>query len=195
MTKLILSDRFNDALLYALDLHHKQYRKHTGVPYAAHLLGVASLVLEDGGDEDEAIAALLHDAVEDQGGLATLNHIRLVYGEKVADIVDGCTDAYETPKPPWKGRKLSYIEHLKKASAAIIRVSLADKLYNAHSILRSLWLKGEVTWKRFNGGKDGTLWYYRSLLKEYKQISYSPMVKELEITFNEIMKLVNEENG
>jgi GTP pyrophosphokinase len=189
MSKLILSERFAEALSFALSLHRDQYRKHTGIPYIAHLLGVTSLVLDDGGDEDEAIAALLHDAVEDQGGLKTLNKIRNTFGSNVADIVDGCTDSYEIPKPPWRGRKIAYIEHLKTASKSVVRVSLADKLYNSQSILRSLWQEGEKTWDRFNGRKDGTIWYYQRLLEEFKLVSSSPMVKELEITIDEILEL------
>jgi len=193
MTKMVLTERFESALLYALNLHRNQYRKQTDVPYFSHLLGVTSLVLEDGGDEDEAIAALLHDAVEDQGGIKTLEKIRLKYGERVAAIVDGLTDSYVMPKPPWKQRKTEYIRHLSNASISVIRVSLADKLYNARSILRAL-LRGERNvWNRFNGGKEGTIWYYQSLLNEFRKVSNSPMVKELEITLNEVNKILDKE--
>ena len=113
-------------------------RKGSQTPYIAHPLGVASLVLEDGGDEDEAIAALLHDAPEDQGGLETLEQIRIRFGERVASIVDGCTDTYETPKPPWRRRKDDYLAHLPTASPSVWRVSLADKLHNARTILVDL---------------------------------------------------------
>jgi (p)ppGpp synthase/HD superfamily hydrolase len=175
-----LTERFLDAFSFASMLHAKQKRKGTDIPYISHLMGVTALVLEDGGDEDEAIAALLHDAVEDQGGLKTLEDIRQRYGHRVAEIVDGCSDATTQPKPPWKQRKQEYIEHLQQASPDILRVSLADKLHNARSIYADLQRNGGITWRRFNGGRAGTQWYYRSLMKIFKQRSSSPMVAELE---------------
>jgi (p)ppGpp synthase/HD superfamily hydrolase len=143
-----LTQRFKDALDYALELHNDQQRKGSDTPYAAHLLAVASLVLEDGGDEEQAIAALLHDAPEDQGGLETLEAIRQRFGDRVADIVHGCTDTYESPKPPWRQRKENYLEHLQIAPEEVRRVSLADKLHNARSILTDLLRSGEVVWER-----------------------------------------------
>ena len=133
-----LTNRFEEALVYATQLHSHQTRKRTGTPYIAHLLSVTALVLEAGGEEDEAISALLHDAVEDQGGKKTLKEIQRRFGNKVAEIVLSCTDAYIFPKPPWQERKESYIAHLKEASPESKRVSLADKLHNARSILRDL---------------------------------------------------------
>ncbi|UCF28016.1 MAG: HD domain-containing protein, partial [Chloroflexota bacterium] len=130
-----LTDRFEEALIYAARLHAEQKRKRSSVPYFAHLLGVTSLVLEDGGEEDEAIAALLHDAVEDQGGVETLMDIRLKFGSEVADIVDALTDSYTDPKPPWRERKEAFIASIRTASPAVIRVSLADKVYNARATL------------------------------------------------------------
>ncbi len=127
----LLNERFDQALNYAIQLHADQLRKGSGVPYLAHLLSVTALVLEDGGSEDEAIAALLHDAVEDQGGLATLEEIRSKFGTHVADIVAGCTDSFEDPRPPWKQRKDRYLQHLAQATPEVRRVSLADKLHNA----------------------------------------------------------------
>jgi (p)ppGpp synthase/HD superfamily hydrolase len=185
----MLSARFEEALQYAVQLHAYQLRKGSGIPYAAHLLSVAALVLEDGGDEDEVIAGLLHDAAEDQGGLETLAVIQQRFGSRVARIVDGCTDAYELPKPPWKARKEAYIAHLKTECYEVRRVSLADKLHNARSILITLRTHGDSTWDRFNGGKEGTLWYYRTLLEVYRQVSASPMVAELELTISEIERL------
>jgi (p)ppGpp synthase/HD superfamily hydrolase len=152
-------------------------------------MSVAALVLEDGGSEDEAIAGLLHDAVEDQGGRVILDQIRQAFGEPVALIIDGCTDTYEVPKPPWRSRKEQYLEHLKSASAGVRRVSLADKLHNARAILADLKTIGEEVWIRFNGGKSGTLWYYRSLAELFKTISSSPMVIELDRTVSEIETL------
>ena len=175
-----LTDRFQDAFSFAFTLHANQKRKGTDIPYISHLMGVTALVLEDGGDEDQAIAAVLHDAVEDQGGLKTLEEIRQKFGHHVAEIVDGCSDTYTHPKPPWKQRKLAYLAHLPGASPDVLRVSLADKLHNARSIHADLQRNGLSTWKRFNGGRDGTLWYYRSLVDIYKEHSSSSMVAELE---------------
>ncbi len=159
----LLTARFTDALTYATALHATQWRKGTAVPYIAHLLGVCALVLEEGGDEDEAIAALLHDAVEDQGGPPTLAAIRARFGERVAQIVEGCTDADTIPKPPWRARKEAYITHLRDAPPDVRRVSLADKLHNARAVLRDVQRDGDASFDRFKGGKDGTIWYYRTL--------------------------------
>jgi (p)ppGpp synthase/HD superfamily hydrolase len=185
----MLTNRFEAALLFATRLHARQSRKGSRVPYISHLLGVTALVLEDGGDEDQAIAALLHDAVEDQGGLATLEEIRSRFGEHVADIVEGCTDAFSQPKPPWKARKETYLAHLKLAGPDVRRVSLADKLHNARTILVDLRRYGERTWWRFNGGREGSLWYYHSLLEVYRELDDSPMVAELASVIAEIEKL------
>jgi (p)ppGpp synthase/HD superfamily hydrolase len=176
-----LTHRFEQALVYATRLHAKQTRKGGGnVPYISHLLSVAALVLEDGGDEDEAIAALLHDAIEDQGGEATRQIILNMFGERVCEIVDGCTDADTIPKPPWQERKQQYIEKLRHASASIRKVALADKLHNARCILSDLQKEGEATWQKFQGGKDGTLWYYHTLLAFFLESdAHSWLVKEL----------------
>lgn len=177
-----LTPRFEQALVYAHQLHARQTRKGNTVPYIAHLLGVCALVLEDGGDEDEAIAALLHDAVEDQGGRATLREIETRFGVRVASIVESCSDAFTVPKPPWRARKEEYLAHLPQHSPAAVRVSLADKLHNARAILRDLRTLGPQVWARFNGGRDGTLWYYASLVEIFSQISRSPMTEELRAT-------------
>jgi (p)ppGpp synthase/HD superfamily hydrolase len=174
-----LTQRFEDALLYAFRLHARQVRKGSLTPYVAHLLGVANIVLSYGGDEDQAIAALLHDAVEDQGGRARLEEIRQRFGENVAQIVAGCTDAWETPKPPWRKRKEEYLEHLKTAPPDVLLVSCADKIDNARSTLRDYRRLGETFWGRFRGGKSGTLWYYRSLVQILGEIYPHPMVREL----------------
>jgi (p)ppGpp synthase/HD superfamily hydrolase len=123
---------------------------------------------------------LLHDAVEDQGGLATLAVIREKFGERVAHIVEGCTDAVTTPKPPWRQRKEAYVAHVPKASASVRLVSASDKLHNARSILSDLYRDGEKTWTRFNGGKEGTLWYYRALVEAFRAAGNSPLVEELD---------------
>ena len=184
-----LSKRFEDALIFANQLHARQKRKGTSVPYISHLLGVASLVLEDGGNEDQAIAALLHDAVEDQGGEETLLLIRQRFGYKVANIVRGCTDSMVPPKPPWKERKSKYLARLGGEPVETQRVSLADKVHNARSILTDLRREGEKTWKRFNGGKRGTLWYYRELVRIFRECNHSPLVLELEWVVGEIERL------
>lgn len=188
----LLSDRFVDAFRYAMKLHAGQKRKSTRIPYISHLMSVTALVLEDGGDEDEAIAAMLHDAVEDQGGRKILEEIRRRYGEKVAEVVDGLTDSYTTPKPPWRDRKEQYIRHLWKADPGVVRVSLADKLHNARAILREARREGEDVWDKFNGGKEGTLWYYRTLVNVFRERSNSPLATELERVVSEIERLADQ---
>ncbi len=158
----MLTERYRDALALTFELHQRQERKGSGVPYVAHVLGVSSLVLEHGGDEDEAIAALLHDAVEDQGGAATLARIAAGFGARVADIVRGCSDSMGEPKPPWRERKEHYLAHLGSASTSVRLVSSCDKLYNARTILADL-RAGAPVWERFTGGRDGSLWYYGAL--------------------------------
>ena len=182
-----LGPRFTKAFRFAYQKHKGQARKASRIPYITHLMGVASLVLEAGGDEDLAIAALLHDVVEDCGGRPTLNQVRRLFGKRVADIVDGCTDAYTIPKPPWRERKESYIRRLKKESADTRLVSAADKLNNIRSILSDYRALGESVWSRFNGGRDGTIWYYRTLRDEFLRkgknritVDFDLAVKELE---------------
>jgi len=174
-----LTQRFDQALLLATRLHARQVRKGSKVPYIAHLLGVASLVLEHGGSEDEAIAALLHDAVEDQGGAATRRLILEQFGSAVAEIVDGLSDTDQTPKPPWRGRKEAYLQHLRTAGPAVRLVSAADKLYNARTILKDLRQMDGALWDRFKGGKEGTLWYYRSLVEIFATFEPNPITQEL----------------
>ncbi len=186
----MLSERFTEALTYANHLHAKQIRKGSGVPYIAHLLGVASIALEYGAKEDEAIAALLHDAIEDQGGDVTRQEIRRRFGDTVTEIVDGCTDSETIPKPPWRERKEAYIAHISSASPSVLLVSSADKLYNARSILQDYRVVGEEIWQRFTGGKIGTLWYYRSLVEAFRQVKLTPLVAELERVVVELEQLV-----
>lgn len=185
-----LSTRFEEALVFANRLHAKQIRKGGGIPYISHLLAVVAIVLENGGDENEAIAALLHDAIEDQGGDATRQEIRRRFGEVVVQIVNGCTDTDETPKPPWRSRKEAYIAHLSSATPSILLVSAADKLHNARSILNDYCIVGEAVWPRFKAGKEGTLWYYRSLLEVYKKHYPTSLTAQLERTFNELEAVV-----
>ena len=185
-----LSARFTEALVYATELHSQQMRKGSGIPYVAHLLGVASIVLEYGGNEDEAIAALLHDAIEDQGGVATREEILVRFGEVVTQIVDGCTDTDTIPKPPWRDRKQAYIDRLSYQSASVHLVSAADKLYNARSLLKDYRLVGEQLWERFRGKKEGTLWYYRSLVEAFTASGTTPIVTELQKVVAELENLV-----
>ncbi len=158
-----LTQRFEEALVYATRLHATQLRKGTDIPYVSHLLAVASLVMEAGGGEDEAIAALLHDGPEDQGGLDTLDEIRARFGERVADIVAACSDTFEAEKPPWKARKQAYLDHLQAADEATRLISCADKLHNGRAILADYRRHGESLWDRFNGGREDILWYYTEL--------------------------------
>ena len=181
-----LGPRFHRAFLFAAKKHSGQTRKASTIPYIAHLMGVTSLALEFGGDEDMAIAALLHDVVEDCGGMPMLAEVKLKFGSRVARIVDGCTDSYTEPKPPWRERKENYLKHLKKADAETCLVSAADKLNNVRSILSDYREVGESIWARFNGGREGTLWYYRSLLEEFLRHKPNRLIKELELAVREL---------
>ena len=163
-----LTSRFESALVYATQLHANQVRKGSDVPYISHLLSVTALVLEDGGNENEAIAALLHDAVEDQGGEATYLAIEEKFGNVVASIVKECSESTTIPKPPWKERKLASLEHLGHANPSVRRVMLADKLHNARSILADWHRQGDKVWSKFKGGKEGTMWYYNSIAEIVK---------------------------
>jgi (p)ppGpp synthase/HD superfamily hydrolase len=176
----MLTDRFLEAVHYAAEAHKDQTRRGTTVPYLAHLMAVASIVLDDGGSEDEAIAALLHDAAEDQGGRARLEDIRRRFGAVVARIVEACTDSWETPKEPWIERKRRYVEHAKHLDAAALRVSAADKVHNAYAILRDLRTHGEQVWKRFSAAPDDIIWYYKSLVHAFRESGGGPLVGELD---------------
>ena len=171
--------RFDEALVYAADVHRDQSRKGTNVPYVTHLLAVAAIVGENGGTEDEVVAALLHDGPEDAGGEARLAEIRARFGGTVAEIVAGCTDTYEDPKPPWQERKEAYLAHLAEAPSPVRLVSAADKLHNARSVLQDYRAIGEGLWDRFNGGKEGTLWYYRAVADTLQRADGGPVAEEL----------------
>jgi (p)ppGpp synthase/HD superfamily hydrolase len=192
---MTLSTRFEEALIFATRLHAGQTRKGTAIPYISHLLAVTGIVLEHGGNEDEAIAALLHDAVEDQGGTATLEEIRRRFGDRVAEIVAGCTDAWTTPKLPWRERKEAYLARLPGATPSVHLVSIADKLHNAQTILSDYRTLGESLWSRFNGGKEGTLWFHRALVEALRDAGPSLLVEELARIVSEIERLASTKVG
>jgi hypothetical protein len=193
--RMKLSDRFSRALAYATELHADQRRKVSGAPYVSHLLRVAGIALEHGADEDVAIAALLHDAVEDQGGKKTRQEIRRLFGKRVVQIVDGCTDTDQDPKPPWRARKEAYLARLGIASDSVRLVSASDKLDNARSILISYRQLGESLWDKFSGGRDGVGWYYRSVVATLKRAGTTPLVDELDRVVSELERTIVREIG
>lgn len=188
ITPEYLGPRFERALVYAFRKHAGQTRKGTKIPYVSHLLGVTGLVLEAGGDEDLAIAALLHDVVEDCGGKPALAEIRRKFGKRVADIVAGSSDSFGDPKPPWRDRKIRYLAHLCQASRDERLVSAADKLHNASMVLNDFREIGEPIWERFNGKRNGTLWYYRALANEFRR-KPNRLGRELERVVTELETL------
>src|SRR5947209_11592021 len=188
-----LSEKFEEALIYATRAHVNQMRKKTGIPYIAHVLGVTAIALEYGANETEAIAALLHDTVEDCGGAERLGDIREKFGDDVASIVDGCTDTYQTPKPPWLERKRNYIEHLKNSDSSTRLVSASDKLHNTRAILAALRRNCLEVFERFAGKKDGTLWYYRALVTAFRQHGdHADLIDALDRVLSEIEQFVRE---
>jgi len=179
----MLSERLSQALALAIEAHNGQFRKETTIPYIAHPMAVASIALEYGADEDQAMAALLHDAVED-GGAKYAEIIRSKFGDRVADIVNGCTDGVPDNngiKPPWKQRKESYIAHLKSAPDDVLLVSGSDKLHNARAIVSDLQNIGVRVFDRFSSSKEQTLWYYQSLADIFKARN-TPTAKALSET-------------
>src|SRR5579862_2273849 len=186
-----LGPRFLRAFLFAAEKHKGQTRKASTIPYIAHLMGVASLVLEAGGDEDLAIAALLHDVVEDCGGKPMLEEVSRRFGKHVAHVVEGCTDddTGVVPKPAWRERKETYLRHLRAADADTRLVSAADKLNNVRSILSDYRAVGESVWSRFHGGREGTLWYYRTLRDVFLRHKRNRITRELELAVNELESL------
>ena len=170
------------ALATAERLHGRQRRKGTEIPYISHLIAVAGLVLEAGGSDQPAVAALLHDAVEDAGGPETLAAIRAEFGEHVAAIVAACSDTDEDPKPPWRQRKADYLDHLRHDDLpdGALLVSLADKLHNARAIVADLRVHGDALWARFNErDPSAQLWYYRWLADIFRERRPGPLADEL----------------
>lgn len=191
-TPELTAPRLGEAIAFAAAKHGGQARKGTRIPYISHPLAVASLVLEHGGGEDEAIAALLHDVAEDCGGQKALDGIRERFGEKVAAIVEGCTDTLESPRPAWKQRKVKYIAHLGGASESVRLVAAADKLHNARSILRDFRSLGDGVWARFTAPREGVLWYYRAVTAALTSRGSSELIEELDRTVTEIARLAGE---
>ena len=186
------TDRFEAALVFAHRVHRDQVRKGTGIPYMAHILGVVALALEYGADDDQAIGALLHDAAEDGGGEATLAEIRARFGDAVGDIVLGCSDSLvEDPedKRPWLERKENYLAHLEHASESVLLVSAADKLHNVRAIIRDYDAHGEAIWARFQGRRDGTLWYYETVAHTLARRYHSPLTRDLQRAVDELLRL------
>jgi (p)ppGpp synthase/HD superfamily hydrolase len=186
-----LSRQFEKALVYATRIHGGKLRKKTRIPYIAHILGVTAIAMEYGANETEAIAALLHDAVEDCGGAKRLRDIERKFGKRVARIVEGCTDTDQTPKPPWLKRKRSYVEHVRHAPTPTKLVSASDKLHNVRAILMDYRQEGEKLWSRFGGGKQGALWYYRALVNAFSGRRIQPLVQEINRTLTELESLAN----
>jgi hypothetical protein len=185
-----LTPRFADALVYAERIHAGQSRKGTKIPYISHPLAVASIALEHGANEDEAIAALLHDAIEDSPDpLLVKKDIRRRFGPRVAAIVEGCSDSESLPKPPWRERKERYLTHLREAPSYIRLVSAADKLHNAQAILADYRDVGEALWKRFTGKKEGTLWYYRTLADLFLEAGPQRLAEKITRVVSEIERL------
>lgn len=194
-----LSTRIIEAFAFATELHREQTRKGGGIPYLTHLMSASALVMEHGGDEHEAIAALLHDALEDQGqtypgGADGLRlEIRQRFGGKVLAIVEACSDTDRQPKPPWRERKEAYIAHITAADPAAVRVSAADKLHNARSILMDYRLLGDDLWERFSADREQVLWYYHSLVDAFRSADAPPgLLQELHITVRELERLLGE---
>lgn len=185
------STRFEDALVYAARLHRDQVRKGSKIPYVTHLLAVAAIVGENGGSEDQVIAALLHDAAEDQGGEATIQEIGNRFGADVAEMVADCSDTLATPKPPWLARKQAYIAHLAEVRSESLLVSLADKVHNAQSIVQDLKTIGFATFDKFTGGAEGALWYYSEILQALEARIQGPLTDRL----HELVGLMRELAG
>ncbi len=194
MSEGVLTERFQKAFDFSLKLHGSQLRKDSNVPYMSHLLAASALVLENGGGEDEAIAALLHDAVEDQGGKDTLKKIEEQFGLIVSQIVIHCSDTLQTPKPPWKEIKQAYLSKLNQMPVSSRLVSLADKVHNARSILLDYHLNGDDLWERFRAGKYEVLWYYNAMLEKFKEID-DPSHRRLMIEFSMTIKELNRLTG
>ncbi len=185
-------DKYLEAYVYSYKLHKKQTRKGSNIPYFTHLSSVSNLIIENNGTTTQAIAGLLHDAVEDQGGAKTLAAIKRKFGPKVAKIVDQCSDTTIKPKPPWKTRKIKYIENIKNKTQDTLLVSLCDKYHNANCILSDYQKVGEEIWGRFTASKQETLWYYESLYKEFKKYlkNHLELIKAYKNAVDEMKRII-----
>lgn len=190
--RVAYSDRLDRAFALARQLHQDQTRKGSAVPYLSHLLAVAALVSEFGGDEDQVIAALLHDAVEDQGGPPLLNKIRTQFSNRVAHLVEACTDAFEQPKPPWKERKLAYLARIPTAPLDARIIIAADKIHNLRSMIADYDQVGEKLWDRFTASKEETLWYYAAVRDALRPGWEHPALIELQRTLSALRNTVQE---
>ena len=199
LTSVPLTARFRDALDLATQVHSGDVRKGTTIPYIAHLLSVCSLILSDGGDEEEAIAGLLHDTLEDHPELVSRGDLSRRFGARVLSLVDGCTDTPPDysggPKPPWRERKAAYLRHLASAAPEDLRVALADKVDNARAVVTDYRILGEDLWSRFNAGRDDQLWYYRTLV-ETLGIKRPPgrLLEQLEAHVAELERMTDQVN-
>lgn len=196
----MLTKKFDEALLFASDLHREQTRKSTDIPYLGHLLSVAGLVLENDGDEIQAISALLHDAIEDQAEVfgpadALGDEIEKRFGLEVRQIVEACSDSTGGPKGEWEPRKLAYIAQIQQKSSRIALVSVADKVHNARSIVADLRRIGVEVFDRFTGGREGTIWYYSELSRTFNEFHPSFLATELErlvVDMNDLVRKITE---
>lgn len=191
----LYSIRIVEAFRFAYNIHRKQFRKGTEVPYIVHPMGVAAIVGANGGDEDQVIAALLHDAVEDGCGLDTLNEIREIFGNRVAEMVMACSDAVSHPKPPWHERKTDFLKSIRRAPEEVRLILLADKFYNATAIVTDLRACGDSVWKRFTAGRDDTLWYYAELVRALGDGWNHPVLDELRATVDSMHELASLERS
>jgi (p)ppGpp synthase/HD superfamily hydrolase len=188
----VLGTRFVEAVEYAEAVHRTQVRNGTEIPYLSHLLATAALALEHGADEDQAIAALLHDAAEDHGGYERLADIRARFGDRVAGIVEGCTDTFDRPKPPWRPRKEAHLDNLRtQANADVLLAAACDKLHNARSILADYRTHGEELWQRFGAGRE-SLWYYGAMLEVFTPARIpAALHRELKATIETLLAEAN----
>ena len=175
-----------------MSIHEGQTRKGKDIPYLTHLLTVASRILEEGGDEEQFIAGLLHDSVEDKGGAPLLEEIEQKFGKKVANYVEQCSDSFSFPKKPWKERKVKFIEQCRQLPADVKLIIACDKWHNLYTTYRDFLREGDNVWTWFKGGKEGTLWYYQEIIYALRQNWQSLILSELEYYLN---YLLNEAKG
>lgn len=191
-----MTKRFSDAVQFALDLHGQQFRKSTNIPYVGHLLRVAGLTIEYHADEDTAIAAVLHDAVEDQGGIPIADKIREMFGARVRGFVMDCSDSFGKvgeKKRPWRERKEAYIEHLFKAPAESRLISSCDKLDNLRCSIACYREEGPRFWKRFNSSQDDYLWYYHTIIDVLEQTGGTPALQDLKDTHRLFLETIRKQ--